>query len=95
MAVNTDWVSDNSNKTAVQLAQATLNKVKKARYGNGKVYERIKISDHPLTYKEVLVMGKKEILAINHDVVVNEDDEVLEEVNFEELVVKEENTEDD
>ena len=91
---SSNWVSDDANKAAVQSAQAILTKVKRERYGNGNVYERVKVSDHPLTYHEVLVVGKKELLDIKHDVDVEEEDEVLEEVNFEELDVKEEITED-
>jgi hypothetical protein len=55
----TNWVSSETNVGAVQSAQTVLERVKKERYTKRKQYQLVKIGDHPLTFKEVLVEDKK------------------------------------
>jgi hypothetical protein len=47
-----NWVEDNTHKSQTMITKEFLNKHKVARYKDKK-YQLVKVSDHPLTYKEV------------------------------------------
>ena len=56
MSSITNWVSGEANVVKVHIATGVLAEAKKLKYAGGrKKYRMVKISDHPLTYKEVLV----------------------------------------
>ena len=54
-----NWVAENAIKSELKHAQVVLNKVKQERYTRRKQYRLVKVNDHPLTFKEVLVEDKK------------------------------------
>jgi hypothetical protein len=84
----TNWVSGETNVGAVESARLVLDKVKRQRYGHStNKYRLVKVSDHPLTFREELIEGSN-LVALNHTPVV-EDDAPLEEVDFGVLAVKE------
>jgi hypothetical protein len=86
---SSNWVGDESNRQIVENAHVVLSKVKHERYADKqKKYRLEKIRDMPLTYREVLIEGDPTTINISHDEVFDEE-EVLEEINFEELNVKE------
>jgi hypothetical protein len=56
MSSITNWVSAEANVAKVQAASEVLVNVKRQRYAGGrKKYKLVKVGDHPVTYKEVLV----------------------------------------
>lgn len=59
MASVTSWVSSETNVSAVQSAQTVLERVKKSRYTRHKHYRLVKTGDHPLTYREELIVDDK------------------------------------
>jgi hypothetical protein len=52
-------VAENAIKSELKHAQVVLNNVKRERYTRRKQYRLVKVWDHPLTFKEVLVEDKK------------------------------------
>jgi hypothetical protein len=88
MSSITNWVSGESDLARVQNARIILNKVKQEKYGKHNTYRLEKTGDHPLTYREVLVVGKEK-LEVDHTAEVDEE-EIIEEVDFSTIDIKEE-----
>ena len=56
MSSITNWVSADANIAKVQAATTVLADIKRQRYAGGKKkYKLVKVGDHPLTFKEVLI----------------------------------------
>jgi hypothetical protein len=103
-----NWLSGESDLAKVQVAQAVLEKVKRERYGHGRKYHTVKTCDHPLTFKEVLISIDINIpntidqitqqVTIQNNVITDAEiveEDVIEEVDFSELVTQRVETEDD
>ena len=56
-----NWVNLDANKQQVENANVVLKNLKKKKYSSDKKFKLVKVSDHPLTYKEVPV-GKKVVI---------------------------------
>ena len=54
-----NWVAENAIKSELKHAQVVLNKVKQERYTRRKQYRLVKVGDHPLTYREELIVDQK------------------------------------
>ena len=58
MTTGTGWLTDATKLALNREAQDALDKAKKQKYTKDKHYHLEKVSDHPLTYREVLDVKK-------------------------------------